>query len=152
MRLLSFLTEIERAICLEANASEGAVWDSSRIVNFKNGLGRLTLTLRDHEAGLPEGTIMLQNFDMANGSFCLKASLGWQGSDTATVIAVYDTPLLNWKLEASRIASTWLAGAVAEIPTAQPSAEMESMPLAAEVVRPDMKGNLRERVAIAVAG
>ena len=30
------------------------------------------------------------------------------------LVSVYDTPLLNWKLEAVRIASTWLAGPPAE--------------------------------------
>lgn len=114
MRLLSFLTDIERAVRLEANAGEGEIWDASRIVNFKTGLARLTLTCRDLESGMPHGTILVQHFGLANGSFCMKASLTWQGSEAAQTLAVYDTPLLNWKLEASRIASTWLAGPPAE--------------------------------------
>lgn len=110
MRLLSFLTDIERAIRLEANADEGSVWNTARIVNFKSGLARLTLVSRDADSGMPEGTILAQHFRLANGSVCLKASLNWQGSDRGTILSVYETPTLNWKLEATRIASTWLAG------------------------------------------
>jgi hypothetical protein len=92
MRLLSFLSDIERSICLEANATEGAVWDSSRIVNFKTGLGRLTLTLREPDSGLPQGTVLLQHFAMADGSFCLKASLKWEGSDFAKAVLSAQPP------------------------------------------------------------
>jgi hypothetical protein len=119
MRLLSFLTDVERAIRLEANADEGAVWNSARIVNFKTGLARLTLTLREADSGMPQGTLLVQHFRLANGSFCLKANLNWQGSEAASSLSLYDTPLLNWKLEATRVASAWLAGppAVATIAT-----------------------------------
>ncbi|HWL16856.1 MAG TPA: hypothetical protein VNR00_14710 [Opitutus sp.] len=110
MRLLSFLTDIERAVRLEANAGEGAIWNSSRIINFRTGLARLTLNLRERDSGFPEGSVIVQYFGLADGSFCLKASLAWQGTDAAQTLSVYDTPLLNWKLEASRIAAAWLAG------------------------------------------
>lgn len=113
MRLLSFLTDIERAIRVEANADESAIWDAARIVNFKMGLARLTLTCREPDSGMPQGTLLLQHFGLANGSFCLKASLNWQGSDTTVTLSVYETPVLNWKLEASRIAAAWLAGSPA---------------------------------------
>ena len=114
MRLLSFLTEIERAIRLEANAAEGEMWGSVRMVNFQTGLARLTLTACEADGGLPEGTVLVQRFALANGSFCLKASIAWRGSETSPVLSVYETPLLNWKLEANRIASAWLAGPPAE--------------------------------------
>ena len=110
MRLLSFLTDIERAIRMEANADEGAIWDTARIVNFKTGLARLTLVAREADSGMPAGTVLAQHFKLANGSFCLKASLNWQGSDRGVILSVYDTPTLNWKLEASRIGTAWLAG------------------------------------------
>jgi hypothetical protein len=110
MRLLSFLSDIERAIRMEANADEGAIWDTARIVNFKSGLGRLTLTCREADSGMPQGTVLIQHFGLANGSFCLKASLNWQGCDTSVTLSVYETPVLNWKLEASRIGTAWMAG------------------------------------------
>jgi len=115
MRLLSFLTEIERAVLMEANAAEGAVWSSSRMVNFQTGLGRLMLTLRpDAEPGMPEGSIVVQHFALADGAFCLKASLQWTNASSPVVLSVYETPQLNWKMEAARIAATWMAGAPAE--------------------------------------
>lgn len=114
MRLLSFLTDIERAIRLETNADDTSVWDSSRIVNFKTGLARLTLAVRDAKSEMPQGAILVQHFALANGSFCLKANLSWVGSESCPVMSVYDTPTLNWKLEAARIASAWLAGPAAE--------------------------------------
>lgn len=114
MRLLSFLAEIERSIRMEANAGDGEIWNSSRIVNFKTGLARLTLSARDADSGMPEGTVLVQHFGLADGSFAMKASLAWQGSDASQSLAVYDTPLLNWKLEASRIGSAWLSGPPAQ--------------------------------------
>jgi hypothetical protein len=114
MRLLSFLTDIERAIRLETNADENSIWDTARIVNFKTGLARLTLAVRETDSGMPQGSVLVQHFALANGSFCLKASLTWDGSEANSIISVYDTPQLNWKLEAVRIASTWLGGPPAE--------------------------------------
>jgi hypothetical protein len=115
MRLLSLLSEIERAILMEANAAEGAVWSCARIVNFQNGLARLTLVRQpDADNAMPEGAVLVQNFDLANGSFCVKAHLQWSGHTSTSTIAVYDLPTLNWKMEASRIASAWLAGPPAE--------------------------------------
>ena len=117
MRLLSFLTDIERAIRLETNADETSIWETARIVNFKTGLARLTLAVREADSGMPQGSVLVQHFGLANGSFCLKASLSWEGSPANTIVSVYDTPLLNWKLEAVRIASSWLAGPPAEAMT-----------------------------------
>ena len=130
MRLLSFLTDIERAIRLETNTDETAIWDSARIVNFNTGLARLTLALRDAESGMPHGTILVQHFGLANGSFCLKASLNWTGSDANAVVSVYDTPLLNWKLEAVRIGTAWLAGPPAEGTTVTISSDTDRVAVA----------------------
>jgi len=118
MRLLSFLTEIERAIRMEANADETSIWTASRIVNFGAGLARLTLTCND-DSGMPSGTILIQHFALASGDVCLKANLSWEGSEEHSILSVYETPLLNWKLEANRIATGWLAG---------PPAKSVSMP------------------------
>jgi hypothetical protein len=111
MRLLSFLTDIERAIVAESPVIDGGAWESSRMVNFQKGLGRVTLTPRSPaDLPLPGGTIFLQAFSLADGSQCLKATLSWKDSQVTSSLAVYSTPSLNWKLEASRIASAWLEG------------------------------------------
>lgn len=111
MRLLSFLSDIERAVIAESPAIDGGAWETSRMVNFHHGLGRLTLKARPGAESISAGgTIFLQAFELADGSLCLKASLNWKGSEAFPVHAVYSRPNMNWKLEASRIASAWLEG------------------------------------------
>lgn len=110
MRLLSFLSDIERALIAESPVVDGGAWETTRMVNFHQGLARLTLKARTTDVACAGGTIFLQSFALADGSLCLKASLNWKGSDAFPVLAVYSRPNLNWKLEASRIASTWIEG------------------------------------------
>ena len=111
MRLLSFITEIERALIAESPAIEGGAWNSLRLVNFQQQLARVTLTANPSaELPITGGSVFVQCFTLADGSICLKASLNWNGSEASTTIAVYDTPGLNWKLEASRVASAFLEG------------------------------------------
>lgn len=115
MRLLSFLSDIERAVIAESPVVDGGAWETTRMVNFQHGLARLTLTPRaSSEFAMPGGAIFLQAFVLADGSLCLKASLNWKGSEAFPVIAVYSTPTMNWKLEASKIASAWLEGPPAQ--------------------------------------
>jgi hypothetical protein len=118
MRLLSFLNDIERALLAESPVVDGGAWETSRIVNFHHGLARLTLAPRP-AADLPfsPGTIFLQAFSLADGSQCVKANLNWKDSEALPIISVYSTPSTNWKLEASRIASTWLEGPPAAVVT-----------------------------------
>lgn len=126
MRLLSFLSDIEKALTAESPVVEGGAWDTTRMVNFNQGLARLTLTARPgNELPCSGGTIFLQSFALADGSLCLKASLNWRGSDVLPVISVYSTPTLNWKLESSRVAMAWLEGppALATVTTADLHAE-----------------------------
>lgn len=123
MRLLSFLSDIERAINAESPAVEGGAWESTRMVNFEKGLGRLALTPKSPtDFPFPPGVIFLQAFTLADGSQCLKATLSWKGSDVTSAIAVYSTPTLNWNLEASRIGAAWLEGppANATVATVEP--------------------------------
>lgn len=132
MRLLSFLSDIEQALIAESPVVEGGAWETTRIVNFHRGLARLTLTARDGAAvSCPGGSIFLQAFVLADGSFTLKASLNWRGSDALPVLSVYATPMLNWKLEASRIAMTWLEGPAETSATASELQNEQLEPLAA---------------------
>lgn len=126
MRLLSFLSDIERAVLAESPVVDGGAWESTRMVNFHHNLARLSLKPRNpEEVPFPAGAIFLQAFALADGSLCLKASLNWMGSESFPVMSVYSTPQTNWKLEASRIASAWLEGPAAAIVT---SAETEGQP------------------------
>jgi len=111
MRLLSFLSDIEKALIAESPVVDGGAWESTRMVNFYQGMARLSLTPRAAaDLPFPPGSIFLQSFVLADGSMCLKANLTWKGSDAFPIISVYSTPTLNWKLEASRIAMAWLEG------------------------------------------
>src|SRR5688572_4802285 len=111
MRLLSFLSEIERALAKGTSGAGAAAWETTRMVNFQHGLARLTLKPRsnpDRSGG--DGTIFLQAFTLADGSLCLKASLSWNGSDVVPAITIYSTPTLNWRHEAAGVAAAWLKG------------------------------------------
>lgn len=105
------------------------------MVNFHHGLARLTLRPRPGAEDIsPGGAIFVQSYVLADGSLCLKASLNWRGSEALPVMAVYSTPSLNWKLEASRIASAWLSGPPAAASITESNLGAESMrPLAAAV-------------------
>jgi hypothetical protein len=109
MRLLSFLTDIEKSVIAESPVVDDGAWETSRIVNFHHGLARLTLTARPGN-DFPGGSIFIQAFVLADGSQSLKAVLDWETSNASSVMNVYSTPQMNWRLEASRIASTWLEG------------------------------------------
>ncbi len=128
MRLLSFLSDIERAILAESPAVDGGAWETTRMVNFHHGLARLTITARaGAELPCPGGAIFLQAFALADGSQCLKASLNWKGSEAFPVLSVYSTPNVNWRLEASRIGSAWLEGPPAAIVTSAAAEEASQL-------------------------
>jgi hypothetical protein len=111
MRLLSFLSDIERAIITHPPAFDGGGWVTARSVNFQQGVARLTLHARNGGERAPaSGAIFLQAFALADGSVCIKASLTWKESDAFPAIAVYSTPTVNWNAEAGRVASAWLEG------------------------------------------
>jgi len=112
-RLLSLLTIIEQVILAESPAPSEGSWDNSRMVNYQSGLARLTLGGRHADnATRPLGTVFMQAFDLADGSFCLKANICWtDGPGIAEVIhAIYEKPGMDWDGEARQIAAKWLAG------------------------------------------
>src|SRR3954466_14651013 len=117
-RLLSFLTDVEQALLKESASNMGPSWVTSRMVNYHHGVARMTLTpATDSDPSQPRGSVFLQGFELADGSLCVKASLNWHGSDAFPVIAVYSKPGVNWRAEAAKIASLWLAGPPAAVVT-----------------------------------
>jgi hypothetical protein len=130
-RLLSLLTDIERALLANAPAPDGGTWDTLRLVNFRQGLARLTLAIRSpSRVTSAAGSILIQGFSLADGSFCLKANLTWQGSENSTVYAVYSKPGTNWPLEAGQIADKWLDGRLVLSEAAQADASVRMEPAA----------------------
>jgi hypothetical protein len=120
MRLISFLSQIERAVLADAPAADGPAWTSTRMVNFHHGLARLTLTPRAG-ADSAGGAILLQGFALADGSLCLKASLNWHGCEVFPMIAVYSTAQTDWRREAERIAAAWREGPPAALTAHAPA-------------------------------
>lgn len=108
MRLLSFLTEIERAIAADDPSPLGGSWENTRTVNYHEGLARLTLVARVGNRTQNLGAVLLQGFVLADGSRCLKAFLSWQQGGAPFVHAVYEKPDLDWSSQARSIASNWL--------------------------------------------
>jgi hypothetical protein len=111
IRLLSFLNEIESALIKQSAAKTGVAWDSSRMVSYHQSLARMILSpAKSADSASLGGSVFLQSFLLSDGSPCLKATVGWDGSAASSVVAVYAKPELDWNAEAARIASIWLAG------------------------------------------
>lgn len=113
-RLLSFLTDIERALAADDPCPEDGAWEGSRSVNYHQGLARLTLGVRTAAGLKPRGGIMLQGYLLADGTPCLKAALSWAGSETGAARAIFSKPDINWTSEARKVAAEWMAGPPAD--------------------------------------
>ncbi len=116
-RLLSFLSDFERALMADDPSPEDGSWRTQRAVNYRNGLARLHL-----EVELPDrtrkarGAVLLQSYHLADGSPCLKAQLSWAGSEALIVHSIFAKPGCDWKSEARRLAAKWMAGAPVVVP------------------------------------
>ena len=123
------LTEIEQAVIANDPSPDGGAWEAARLINFHQGLARLTLSVRSTTGQVaPRGTILVQNFTLADGTLCLKANLAWRGTDATMVSAVYSKPDTNWRGEAGQIAVKWLDGQVTAAATDVPMTTPASNP------------------------
>ena len=95
MRLLSFLDSVETA--LRADGLELSPAQVSRQVDYGSGLARMELP-----GGL---SLMVQNFHLADGKFCLKAWWVVPGQAVADVRAFFDANGTDWKSAARRMAA-----------------------------------------------
>ena len=110
-RLLSFLSDIERAIQADEPSPPGGTWENIRTVNYHHGLARLSLAVRrGSELAQPLGTVLLQSFRLADGTICLKTFLSWTGNPSQAVHAIYERTENNWNVDARRVSSIWLQG------------------------------------------
>lgn len=111
MQLLSLLTEIGDTLIKQSVSDMGPTWETTRMVNYHHGLGRMTLTPpAGADPAQMRGTIFLQSYKLADGSLCLKANLSWHGSDQCVPLTVFSKPSLKWRTAIGQIASSWLAG------------------------------------------
>jgi hypothetical protein len=110
-RLLSFLSDLERALQMDDPSPRGGAWENTRTVNYGQGLARLMLSTRNElEMLQPLGSILLQSFQLADGTVCLKIFLNWNGSESQAAHAIYAREDVNWTSEARQLASAWLNG------------------------------------------
>lgn len=110
-RLLTLLTQIERAVIANDPSPEGGTWDTMRLVNFHQGLARLTFSIRMETGAITsQGVVLLQDFTLADGTQCVKANLSWEGVEKSALYSIYSKPLLDWNREAAQIGAQWLDG------------------------------------------
>ena len=118
-RLLSFLSDLENALIADDPSPSDGAWEGCRTVNYHLGLARLRLGVRLPSGQLePRGSLLLQSYQLADGSPCLKAALSWAGSEVQCLRSIYAKPDVNWKAEARKVAAEWMAGPPAAIPAA----------------------------------
>ncbi|MFZ5494881.1 MAG: hypothetical protein ACOZE5_06030 [Verrucomicrobiota bacterium] len=111
-RLLSFLSDFERALRADEPSPEDGEWQASRTVNYRNGLARLQLDVaRPDRTVKPRGAVLLQSYKLADGTPCLKAQLSWAGAEQTVLHSIFAKPGCDWKTEARRLAAKWMAGA-----------------------------------------
>ncbi len=115
-RLLSFLSDFECSLAADDPAPSDGSWETSRTVNYNQGLARLILGVRLPDKKMePRGSIMLQSYLLADESTCLKAVLTWAGSESKITRSIYAKPDINWVSEARKAAAEWMAGPPAKV-------------------------------------
>lgn len=107
-RLLSLLSLIETAV-----ADHGRQAAVTRSADYRKGVARMTFADGS-------GSIVLQNFQLADGQLCLRVDLRRAGVAEAEETAIYPQAIsYDWADAAARIARTWCA--MAAIKAAQPA-------------------------------
>lgn len=110
-RLLSFLTDIEKALAADDPAPSDGSWETSRTINYHLGLARVMLGVRLPDGRKEDrGSVLLQSYALADGTPCLKAALAWSGVESSVLRSIYTKPDLSWTSEARKIAAEWMAG------------------------------------------
>jgi hypothetical protein len=129
IRLSSFLSSVERGFQAGNPVLKGGNLETTRTINYHLGLARLTLATKASKSAAESlGSILVQAYDLADGSTCLKVNLSWTKHEDAGECAhsIFEKPAVDWSSEAAQIATAWLAG-----PPALP--EVEKMPQATDV-------------------
>jgi len=110
-RLLSFLSNFERALVADDPSPDDGVWETERTVNYRSGLARLQLMVRiAGQPRKPRGSVLIQGFKLADGAACLKLQLSWAGTEATATTSIFAKPGSDWKSEARKLAALWMAG------------------------------------------
>ena len=117
-RLLSLLSDFERALLADDPSPDEGSWQNERAVNYRSGLARVQLGVRQPDGVRKiRGNVLLQGFKLADGASCLKAQIGWTGSESTATHAIFSKPGCDWRSEARRLAAQWMAGPPASAAT-----------------------------------
>ena len=111
MLLLSFLNDVECSLQGGNTGIEGEAWETARSIDYNSGLARLAINAKtDAIVRQTLGSMHLQVFNLPDGAICLKVFLGWAGSHSEVIHAIFPKPGMDWKAEAHRVALLWLDG------------------------------------------
>lgn len=107
-RLLSLLSLIEAAL-----AGRGRPPAVTRSADYRKGIARMTFADGS-------GSIVLQNFHLADGQLCMRVDLRRTGATEAAETAIYpQASAFDWAEAAARIARAWSMAAPAEAERAE---------------------------------
>ncbi len=100
-RLLTLLGLIETALVNQG--SPAVSMPPSRTVSFHKGMARMHF-MDD------SGSITLQNYTLADGQICVRATFGWSRTTETGTHSIYPREDFDWLAAAEQIATAWLSG------------------------------------------
>lgn len=100
-RLLTLLNLIETALVNQG--SPAVTKPPARSVSFHKAMSRMNFSDGS-------GSIMLQNFTLADGQICVRATFNWAETDATGSHAIYPREKFDWLTAADQIACAWMAG------------------------------------------
>ena len=80
------------------------------------------------------GSILLQNFTLADGQICVRATFSWEGNTDTSSLSIYPREQYDWLAAADQIAAAWLAGQTPAKPAVQASSPTQEAGPAIEEV------------------
>jgi len=124
-RLLTLLNQIETAL---ANHGSSVVSTPPlRTLNFHKGLARMAFADGS-------GSILLQNFTLADGQISVRAIFSWEGNADTPSLSIYPHEYYDWLAAADQIAAAWLAGQAPAATTASANPPAQDVRPAVEEV------------------
>jgi len=65
------------------------------------------------------GSILLQNYTLADGQICVRATYSWEGRAANNSLSVYPRESFDWLAAADKLAALWIAGPESTAPSIQ---------------------------------
>jgi hypothetical protein len=100
-RLLTLLDSIETALAKQGSQAVSA--PPLRSVNFHKSVARMVFADGS-------GSILLQNFTLADGQICVRSVFTWANGTTNGSNSIYPREQFDWIGAADQFAKAWIAG------------------------------------------